>query len=81
LAEEPWNGQLFHVEQFEKGRNGEGFRCFFYGFERDSDGSGYGGGSVFYGGIFTVRWLAGDILPSFGRHLPGAKTAQQIPAE
>ena len=25
---EPWNGQLFHVEQFEKSRNYEGFSCF-----------------------------------------------------
>ena len=24
----PWNGQLLHVEQFEIGRNGAGFRCF-----------------------------------------------------
>jgi len=24
----PWNGPLFHVEQFEKGRNYEGFCCF-----------------------------------------------------
>ena len=38
------------------------------------------------GVCFTVEFspyggLAGDILPSFGRHLPGLKTAQQIPAE
>ena len=25
---EPWNGKLFHVEQFEIGRNDVGFRCF-----------------------------------------------------
>jgi len=24
----PWNGQLFHVEQFEKGRKCIGFGCF-----------------------------------------------------
>jgi hypothetical protein len=27
-GEEPWNGKLFHVEQFEKGRNDVGFAVF-----------------------------------------------------
>jgi hypothetical protein len=27
-GEGPWNGKLFHVEQFEKGRNDAGFTVF-----------------------------------------------------
>ena len=37
-----WNGQLFHVEQFEIGRNDAGFRCFLTVRRTVRDGDFYG---------------------------------------
>jgi len=38
----PWNGKLFHVEQFEKGRNDEGFGLFLTVTRTVRDGDFYG---------------------------------------
>ena len=57
----PWNGQLFHVEQFGKGRKTLAFRCFLTGWRTDRQAKNTVGGPVFYGGISlstvtTVFW-------------------------
>ncbi len=52
---EPWNGQLFHVEQFEKGRNNVVFRGFWTGKAMDCDGPRYGGDGASYGEFHRGR--------------------------
>jgi len=57
----PWNGQLFHVEQFGKGRKMLAFRCFLTVGRTDRQAKNTVGGPVFYGGISsstvtTVFW-------------------------
>ena len=41
-GEKPWNGKLFHVEQFEIGRNDAGFRRFWTVKDTVVDGGFYG---------------------------------------
>jgi len=51
----PWNGKLFHVEQFEIDRNDEGFSRFLAVKKTVRDGEFYGRTDGGLRWIFTVR--------------------------
>jgi len=56
----PWNGQLFHVEQFGKGRKMPEFRCLLTVRRTDRQSKNTVGGAV-----FTVEFLPLTVITVF----------------